>query len=814
MLGTRTKQVYAYGKRSHRIVNVSDTRDEYVRLPVDVPAVNSRTTSSASSGPYKFPERRRKTKPLPVPSPPSSPEVEVQAHCGKPASRKAQKHIESSEGESSEKEEPPRKPLSVVSSNVHATSEKGKKAVPLPGMKKKKPAAIGKGTPPKKKTVVRSLKSASPVVDVEITLFDEHDKPVKQERRVSRPEVQMNSKYPLPSAVSKPSGRSRQDAIVLLDDSDSDEYVPLARVRTKSSQPNKNRVIISSDEDSDIDIIGPPLPKIDIASASDSAQSPRHLPAKSRKKAVVAPPEPPEVEVVALPPPKPAIPAPPSRPVLQPFRLPQHNAIHFSPLARRDVRRNSRVSTPFRSRAFHSGLPAAPSPPSPTTPIDLDEDLSVDFGQLALSPNTLGAIAGHIGSVPDGHEASPPAYLKPLLEACSQSIPYEFSAFIDMFPFDPIVQTSHGGVGTSPLPSKKTSKKAAAFQKIGEASFSEVFGIGDVVLKVVPLRDEEASEAIMNDEDVPAPSDAKDVLREIIVTRAMGEMCEGFVQLLRTYVVRGKYPSVLLNLWDKYDEKKGSESVRPDGFAVSQLYAIIVLPNGGPDLETFAFDPSSKKFWSQACSIFWQVTRALSEAEDMVHFEHRDLHWGQILVKVVTDSEPPRVSKGRKIPMDHDSHGVKITVIDLGLSRMETGEANGLHFTVPDEEIFEGKGNYQFDIYRMMRNHNTNSWRPYRPLTNVMWLHYLLLKLINEKNLRAPPKALRKASLTTFTEHECYRSLVEMEAVLSRAVAGCMSVSNKAKRKTHAVAPTSGNAGGPRCASDVLEIGMAQRWLS
>lgn len=58
-----------------------------------------------------------------------------------------------------------------------------------------------------------------------------------------------------------------------------------------------------------------------------------------------------------------------------------------------------------------------------------------------------------------------------------------------------------------------------------------------------------------------------------------------------------------------------------DGFSVSQLYAIIVLPNGGPDLETFTFTPSNKNSWSQACSIFWQVVRALAEAEDMVHFE-------------------------------------------------------------------------------------------------------------------------------------------------------------------------------------------------
>ena len=61
--------------------------------------------------------------------------------------------------------------------------------------------------------------------------------------------------------------------------------------------------------------------------------------------------------------------------------------------------------------------------------------------------------------------------------------------------------------------------------------------------------------------------------------------------------------------------------VRPDTFAVSQLYAIIVLPNGGPDLEAYTFSTPVKSGWRQACSIFWQVTRALAKAEERVSFE-------------------------------------------------------------------------------------------------------------------------------------------------------------------------------------------------
>ena len=111
---------------------------------------------------------------------------------------------------------------------------------------------------------------------------------------------------------------------------------------------------------------------------------------------------------------------------------------------------------------------------------------------------------------------------------------------------------------------------------VAEASYSEVFGIGDVVLKVVPLRDESGASLSGSQKarfsecsDVPALSDAKDVLKEIIVTRAMGEVCERFVKLVKAYVVRGRYPEVLLELWDQYDQERGSDSVRPGEYDIS-----------------------------------------------------------------------------------------------------------------------------------------------------------------------------------------------------------------------------------------------------
>ncbi|KAF9443328.1 hypothetical protein P691DRAFT_713447 [Macrolepiota fuliginosa MF-IS2] len=473
------------------------------------------------------------------------------------------------------------------------------------------------------------------------------------------------------------------------------------------------------------------------------------------------------------------------------------------------IRRGQGRGSTTSSSLFAFGRTHAPaSPPSPTTPTDSDFDLSLEFSQLdiGLAPEELEAL-----QLP-GKRPEYPEYLRPLLEECRQeeSGPYEFSAFIESFPFDPILQDTNRAFG------KRNTGELLRFRKIGEASYSEVFGIGNVVLKVIPLRDELRRGVGEEGEDEPAPTDARDARKEIIVTRAMGEVHDRFVKLLKTYVVRGKYPEVLLNLWDEYHERKGSESVRPDMFTASQMYAIIVLPNDGLDLEAYTFASPSKTGWRQASSLFWQVAKALAHAEQLVSFEHRDLHWGQVLVKDLqssTKSAPLRslshtlnqsqVGPTARIHMDDPAHGVQATIIDLGLSRMDAGDGGSgdrVHWTAFDEEVFMGEGDYQFDIYRLMRECTNGDWEAFHPLTNVMWLHYLITKLLRHKNLKAPsiPRKPRKASaqdtpkplprsnssllnLNTapstaqFTEKDCYDALVDIEDWLGRCIADTVS---------------------------------------
>ncbi|PCH40873.1 hypothetical protein WOLCODRAFT_137049 [Wolfiporia cocos MD-104 SS10] len=696
-------------------------------------------------------------------------------------------------------EKPVRRPLDACPPNI------AKSSVISPKVQRKKPSFTS-GPP--------SL-PRSPIVDVEIITLDARGRRVSQERRVSRvgaqvnkPDVQARRTVGIaqdrrraaeevieidddPSPLMKQSkkGGSRARPIIISSEESEGEDAPIPRLKLPDSKSSlKDTKSLSK----------PSLPHVTsikqstaAASNATTSQHPQLSHASSQRHAIAPAPRP----NTALPPPAPTFVQWTPHPILPTDPFLNYN--YSSPLA---ARQKPRQLTPIRARHF----PAPPSPPSPTTPTD--DDLSLDLAQLDISQLDIALTA-----------PPPPAYLRPLLRECAQETPHEFSSFIRSFPLDPIVHADTAGGA------KARARSSVRFQKIGEASYSEVFGIGDVVLKVIPLRDEtHTTDADAEpDSDTPAPSDAHDVLKEIIVTRAVGEMCVGFVQLLRTYVVRGKYPSLLLDLWDEYHERKGSESVRPDSFPVSQMYAIIVLPNGGPDLETYTFPISSKTGWRQACSLFWQVARSLAEAEALVCFEHRDLHWGQILVKNVAASleDAPRSATG-KVPMDDVAYGVEATVIDLGLARMRSTEGSGgeTHWTPFDEEIFEGEGDYQFDVYRMMRSHNGDSWEEYRPLTNVMWLHYLSLKLLHSKRLRPPPAARGKSTAARdplFAERECYECLAEIEKKLKHCVVASKpaSAARKGRRKTQAPGKPPADPVGPRSAAGVLQIAIDRGWL-
>merc|ERR1712080_172751 len=88
---------------------------------------------------------------------------------------------------------------------------------------------------------------------------------------------------------------------------------------------------------------------------------------------------------------------------------------------------------------------------------------------------------------------------------------------------------------------------------------------------------------------------------------------------------------------------------------------------------------------------------------------------------------------------DHavESCGVKATIIDYTLSRMLHRGCIVYNNLEEDPELFTGKGDYQFDVYRLMRKKLKKKWDAYEPFTNVLWLHYTLDKMERECKYRS-----------------------------------------------------------------------------
>ena len=88
--------------------------------------------------------------------------------------------------------------------------------------------------------------------------------------------------------------------------------------------------------------------------------------------------------------------------------------------------------------------------------------------------------------------------------------------------------------------------------------------------------------------------------------------------------------------------------------------------NGGRDLERFEFDSSL-----EAYSVLYQTVLSLAVAENALEFEHRDLHWGNVLI-ARTDRDTLDYRLDGEV-FTVETHGVCVSIIDFTLSRLRKG---------------------------------------------------------------------------------------------------------------------------------------------
>ncbi|XP_051900349.1 uncharacterized protein haspin [Pristis pectinata] len=279
-------------------------------------------------------------------------------------------------------------------------------------------------------------------------------------------------------------------------------------------------------------------------------------------------------------------------------------------------------------------------------------------------------------------------------------------------------------------------------EKIGEGVFGEVYQTinddrNDVVFKIIPIE----GEKYVNGEP---QKKFEEILPEIIISKKLSQLSEGsenstdgFISLYSVHCVKDSYPPELLKAWDKYNRIKTSENDRPDELQNEQLYIIFEFEYGGCDLESMQAKVPSLE---EARSILHQVTASLAVAETSLNFEHRDLHWGNVLIKKTSIKQVEYKLCGNTFNIN--THGYVAHIIDYTLSRM--GE-DVVHFCdlSSEDSFFHGQGDYQFEIYRKMKEENLNNWADYKPHTNVLWLHYLADKMLNMRYKKRATKALK-----------------------------------------------------------------------
>ncbi|KAK5648888.1 hypothetical protein RI129_003780 [Pyrocoelia pectoralis] len=291
-----------------------------------------------------------------------------------------------------------------------------------------------------------------------------------------------------------------------------------------------------------------------------------------------------------------------------------------------------------------------------------------------------------------------------------------------------------------------------ACRKIGEGVYAEVFmyqnldGLG-TVMKIIPIEGDQ----LVNNEP---QKEFHEILSEIVIAMELSNLrynkinrTVGFSELKSVKCVVGRYPAQLIDLWNLYNQTHQSLNDSPTMFGNDQIYIILELAHGGVNVEHFEFRNAS-----QSLSVFKQIAYSLAVAEQACEFEHRDLHWGNVLIS--------KCDKAKLLDYclnDQEfympSNGIEVSIIDFTLSRIKVDNSIIFNDISEDPDLFNGAGEYQFEIYRLMQQKNDNEWEHYEPYSNVLWMHYMLHQMTSQ---------IKYSIRTTKVHKKCMRQLKKL----------------------------------------------------
>ncbi|OIW33595.1 hypothetical protein CONLIGDRAFT_628506 [Coniochaeta ligniaria NRRL 30616] len=316
-------------------------------------------------------------------------------------------------------------------------------------------------------------------------------------------------------------------------------------------------------------------------------------------------------------------------------------------------------------------------------------------------------------------------------------------------------------------------------EKIAEASYAEVYRVtnirGTSIIKVIrlksPLKPQtraQQNSGLVDEE----PHSEDDLAGELRISEWLADI-PGFVVYKERYIVQGKASKALLETHQSFHRKakrKDPDRLQfypsPSRYLDDTRFMVVELGDAGRALEDFSLE-STAQLWD----IFFHTAVALARAEDLARFEHRDLHEGNLCVRLTgLPSETKSDDDGS--PCRFGYSGLDITILDYGLSRAEDDDGEAVAYDLEkDLGIFTSTHAPQCKVYRQMRSfllkgdrvclppksHSRPydvgvdgeriSWTRYSPYTNVLWLAYIYQYLVD--NFAGEKKGLTQFKKTT-----------------------------------------------------------------
>lgn len=333
-----------------------------------------------------------------------------------------------------------------------------------------------------------------------------------------------------------------------------------------------------------------------------------------------------------------------------------------------------------------------------------------------------------------------------------------------------------------PFPAFLAARPGLHLQKIGEGSFGEVYR----ATLPTPLTPSTPPTPLTSPNPLTSPTPPTAILKLIPLAPPTGpgarsltpiraatsevrllakmQRVPGFVEFCGACVVLGAMPAVLVREWVRW-RREGGEcgSWDPRKYGAAQAWLVVEMGDAGEGLEGWLGRGRGRGVGvERVWDIWWQTVLALAKAEVYAEFEHRDLHLGNLCVREVgvgggVGQPYPGSRSYRHYPADWEmmgrgesvfglrNTGVEVTIIDYSLSRARgAGEGEGeVLFTDFLKGgggvggILRGVGDTQYDVYRYMAEEmegvGGKGWegcKAYRPRTNVLWLAYLVGKLL------------------------------------------------------------------------------------